>query len=185
VAAYRAQWSSGISAVWRGLSWKQYKDITNRTFDCPMSSYLEACRAAVVWARFYSIEVPVDTLPAGVLQFIGQQLLDHSPFNTRKDNLELVRSSLGSARRAVQGDFLQSARALIAHAFRYTFEEIDGWDAETFYLRYAQAEMATGRSINPVDTSEKPKPGERPQRKKRELTDGQKEVLERMKNIHR
>jgi hypothetical protein len=42
---------------------------------------------------------------------------------------------------------------LIAGTFRYSFEDIESWDAEVFFKRLAAAEFLVNRTLEPADPS--------------------------------
>jgi hypothetical protein len=91
---------------------------------------------------------PADLALAGTMHWLGYYLIDQSPF---QGTPELITKFSGMARQAFQGSFLESARALIAGTFRYTFEDIDSWDQETFFLRLAGAEFLVGKHLDPSE----------------------------------
>lgn len=177
---YLARWKSGVSVVWRGLTWAEYRQYTQRlTFESPMEVYIDLYRALLV-------EGPdITEAPAGVVDFIARSMLETNPFS---GEYQYVKHAL-DARRNVQ-DWLAHAKALVAGVFRYTFEEIDSWDADTFFDRVAKAEFLAGKRLDPEDPQViaaaaetakapgHPKPGPR---QKKPLTQAQQLVLDRVR----
>ena len=75
-------------------------------------------------------------------------LLDSNPFNGEYKD---VKRALDMKRVELKSSWLNSAKSIIAGIFRYTFEEIESWDAEMFFERLAYAEFVCGRKLEPGD----------------------------------
>jgi hypothetical protein len=177
--AFSAYWPSGQAVRWRTLSWKefdQFRRLQQANPDSSMKVYLALYRAVV-------LEGPhSEDVTAGIVDYIGEFCLEQNPFNGRYEDLvsalEIKRASLG---------YLGHARALVAGLFRYTFEEIDSWDADTFFERLTQAEFLAGRKIDPEDPNPAPIPekasGKTPPTPppKKALTAAQQLTLERVR----
>ncbi len=174
---YIAAWKSGSGVRWRGLSWGEYRRFSERlAIESPIGVYIDLYRAVL-------IEGPmVEDAPAGIVEFVAKTMLETNPFNGQyKDIAHALQ-----AKRSAQ-NYLDHAKALVAGLFRYTFEEIDTWDADTFFDRVAKAEFLAGRPIDPIDPEEAAREAQAartsqarpPQVPKKPLTDAQKLVLQR------
>lgn len=177
---YVAGWKSGVAVSWRAITWAEYRQFTqSMTHKLPMEVYIDLYRAVL-------LEGPdITEAPAGVVEFVGKAMLARNPFGGQFDDIkhavDLKRNSQ---------DFLENAKTLIAGLFRYTFEEIDQWDADTFFDRYAKAEFLSGKQLDPVKmptpeelaaaAAAKKRPKERPKPPKKEMTEGQKLAWERV-----
>lgn len=173
---YIAAWKSSTAVRWRGLSWSEYRRFTEQmTIDRPMEVYLDLYRAVLLEGP------PAELATAGVVSFIGRSMLETNPFGGRYDDI----AHALTVKRNTQ-TYLDNARALVAGIFRYTFEEIDTWDADIFFDRVAKAEFLAGKTIEPIDPKEVAKQKEaaktppKPQRPKKQLTPGQQVALERV-----
>jgi hypothetical protein len=91
----------------------------------------------------------------------------------------------------LKSSWLNSAKSIIAGIFRYTFEEIEQWDAEMFFERLASAEFVSGRKLEPGDPDklDAQHPGKKPghpegppKPAKRELSPAQQKVVNRVVN---
>jgi hypothetical protein len=140
-----------------------------------MEVYIDLYRALV-------IEGPsAEFIKAGPVEFIGKSMLELNPFNGHypdvKRVLEVKRAELGNS-------YLEGCKAILASLFHYTFEEIDTWDAETFFERVAKAEFVVNKPIEPQDPTpvvdkNKGAAPKAPPRPKRQLTPAQEMVMER------
>jgi hypothetical protein len=150
VTRYQAIWPDGYRVVWRNLTWAEYRGfpLASRLKN-PMDLYMGIYRVC-------RIEGPLpEVVPAGIVDWIGRQQTQGNPFSGQYADIS---RSLELARGIVQGNYLLSAKALIAAAFHYKPEEIDAWDADTFFVRLSQAELVLGRQLNPADPNAKAKP---------------------------
>lgn len=132
--------------------------------------------------RALLIEGPsVEEAPAGIVEYVSKSMLETNPFGGKYED---VKHALNAKRQSQ--DYLENAKALIAGLFRYTFEEIDTWDVDTFFDRLAKAEFLSGKKLEPEDPNKaeaeaKQPPGQQP-RKKKPMTEGQKLSWERVQN---
>ena len=175
---YIAAWKSGVTIRWRGLSWSEFRKFTQQmTIYSPLEVYIDLYRALL-------LDGPdVLDAPAGVVEYVGRTMLETNPFNGEYPN---VKHAL-EAKRASQS-YLDVARAVVAGIFRYTFEEIDTWDADTFFDRVAKAELIAGKPIEPEDPvaaaeaeqAAKDPNRPKPRRPKKQMTDAQKLSWERV-----
>jgi len=77
-----------------------------------------------------------------------QSIAGLDPFNGEYKD---VKRALDMKRVELKSSWLNSAKSIIAGIFRYTFEEIESWDAEMFFERLAYAEFVCGRKLEPGD----------------------------------
>jgi hypothetical protein len=98
---------------------------------------------------------PEDIVPAGVVAWVGKQAIDLNPFS---GGLKPLQTAIENARARLAASYLENARALVAGTFRYSFEEIDTWTAEVFFLRLAAAEFLVGNRMDPQDPQTAPAP---------------------------
>lgn len=122
-----------------------------------------------------------DFVPAGIPVYICEQQMINNPFS---GNFQDISAAMNMARRVVHGDFLLSAKAMIASSLHYKIEDMGDWDPTTFFVRLAQAEIVSGRSFDPVD----PKAIQANIKKapnKREFTPVQQKAIERIKERNR
>lgn len=155
-----ATWPSSTCVEWRGLTWAEYRRIQD-SGGSDYSKWLEVYRLCVtaVQAR-RNVGPEPDKVGYGIIRWIGRHQLENNPFSGQ---LNTIQKSLQTGRARVQNSYLQQARAIVAAVFRCSFEEIDSWDAETFFDRVAQAEAVLSRPIEPVDPNVKSvKPGRPP-----------------------
>lgn len=184
MAQFYAQWQDGFEAIWRNLTWAEYKQYKDKFEN---SQFLEPMNLALEVYRLVLVEGPDPaTVPAGIPAYVLKHQMLNNPFSGRYDD---VANALVLSRKAVTGSYLESAKGMIAHALHYKPEEIDQWGPDKFFLRLAQAEIALGRTFDPVDPNAKKKKRgqaakddpEVQQILKKELTPAQKIALERTK----
>jgi hypothetical protein len=176
VQAFQAQWESGRVAKWRSLTWAEYKQFEHQlTYDCPASVHCDVYRAVLIEGPSLDEGPELYRAPAGLVEFVARSLLDNNPFNGQYQD---VKRAVDMKRQERRQDYLQTCKAVIAGIFRYTFEEMDKWDAEKFFEMVAAAEFVSGRKLEPGDP-EAPKGGKR-QAQKRPLTEGQRQVIDRV-----
>lgn len=143
---YVARWRDGFEVVWRNLTWGEYRGFRQRYEQSPFQEPMDVALAIYETVR---VEGPDPKfVPAGIPGYICKQQMLNNPFSGR---FEDVAPAMEMARRIVTGDYLLSAKALIAATLNYRPEEIDSWDPNTFFLRLAQTEIANGRTFDPVD----------------------------------
>ena len=176
MTAFVAQWPSGRWVKFRSLTWAEYREFEPRLRNPDLAAgvFLD------IYRRVFLSGEDWRTATAGMVEYVGRVLTAQNPFNGRYTD---VARALELKRVEFKQDYLQAAKAVIASIFRYSFEEIDRWDPETFFERLAQAEYITGRKIEPVDPNKKKKtkPGEeKPQRHSKPLSDAQRMVLDRV-----
>jgi len=183
-----ARWSSGRKVKWRSLQWAEFKKFDRQLgYDCPASVYCDVYRAVLLEGPPLDGD-PVYQAPAGLVEWIARSLLDSNPFNGEYKD---VKRALDMKRVELKSSWLNSAKSIIAGIFRYTFEEIEEWDAEMFYERLACAEFVCGRKLEPgdPDKSDAQHPGKKtgppegpPKPAKRELSPAQQKVVNRVVN---
>lgn len=183
-----ARWPSGRKVKWRSLTWAEFKKFDRQLdYDCPASVYCDVYRAVVLDGPPLDGD-PVYQAPAGLVEWIARALLDSNPFNGEYKD---VKRALEMKRVELKSSWLNSAKSIIAGIFRYTFEEIEQWDAEMFFERLASAEFVSGRKLEPGDPDkldaqhhgEKPgHPEGPPKPAKRELSPAQQKVVNRVVN---
>ena len=183
-----ARWPSGRKVKWRSLTWAEFKKFDRQLdYDCPASVYCDVYRAVLLDGPPLDGN-PVYQAPAGLVEWIARALLDSNPFNGEYKD---VKRALDMKRVELKSSWLNSAKSIIAGIFRYTFEEIETWDAEMFFERLAYAEFVCGRKLEPGDP-DKPDvqhPGKKtghpegpPKPAKRELSPAQQKVVNRVVN---
>ena len=176
---YIAAWKSGIALRWRSLTWSEYRQFKQQlTYSSPVEVYIDLYRAVL-------LEGPdVVDAPAGIVDFVGRSMLETNPFGGEYADI----AHALAAKRSVMS-YLDTARALVAGLFHYSFEDIDTWDADTFFMRVAQAEFLAGRPLDPEDpaaaaaeaeAAKDPTKRRAPRRQKKELTRAQQMVLDRV-----
>ena len=177
---YIAAWKSGVAVRWRSLTWSEYRQFKQQlTYSSPVEVYIDLYRAVL-------LEGPdVVDAAAGIVDFVGRSMLETNPFGG--EYLDIAHALI--VKRASQ-TYLDTARALVAGLFHYSFEEIDTWDADIFFLRVAQAEFLAGRALDPEDPAiaiaeaeaakDPTKKRRPPQRPKKDLTRAQQMVLDRV-----
>jgi hypothetical protein len=139
---YQAQWADGTVVRWRALSWVEYRRFQHRV------SALDATTVCDIYTTCVIQGPPPERVPAGVAQFICEQLLEGNPFG---GDAKLLKQAVSQARQQLQNSYFLQARALIMRAFHCSFEDIDKWDASLFFERLAMAEMIVGVNVEPVD----------------------------------
>ena len=150
MSQFYAKWQDGFEVVWRNLSWSEYKQFQSRFDNSP---FIEPIGIALDIYKLVLIEGPDPAfVPAGIPAYICKHQMLNNPFSGRYED---VATALELSRRAVTGDYLQSAKALIASALHYRLEEIDQWDPNKFFIRLAQTEIALGRPFDPVNPKKK------------------------------
>jgi hypothetical protein len=169
-----ARWPSGRKVKWRSLTWAEFKKFDRQLdYDCPASVYCDVYRAVVLDGPPLDGD-PVYQAPAGLVEWIARALLDSNPFNGEYKD---VKRALEMKRIELKSSWLNSAKSIIAGIFRYTFEEIEQWDAEMFFERLASAEFVSGRKLEPGDPDKLDA-----QHAKRELSPAQQKVVNRVVN---
>jgi hypothetical protein len=173
---------------WRSLTWAEFKKFDRQLdYDCPASVYCDVYRAVVLDGPPLDGD-PVYQAPAGLVEWIARALLDSNPFNGEYKD---VKRALEMKRVELKSSWLNSAKSIIAGIFRYTFEEIEQWDAEMFFERLASAEFVSGRKLEPGDPDklDAQHPGKKPghpegppKPAKRELSPAQQKVVNRVVN---
>jgi hypothetical protein len=173
---------------WRSLTWAEFKKFDRQLdYDCPASVYCDVYRAVVLDGPALDGD-PVYQAPAGLVEWIARALLDSNPFNGEYKD---VKRALEMKRIELKSSWLNSAKSIIAGIFRYTFEEIEQWDAEMFFERLASAEFVSGRKLEPGDPDklDAQHPGKKPghpegppKPAKRELSPAQQKVVNRVVN---
>lgn len=146
MSQYNAVWRDGFQVVWRNLTWSEYRGFRAAYESSPFQEPMDV--ALDIYKTVYLKGPDPKYVPAGIPAFICKQQMVNSPFSGM---FEDVSSALEKARRLVTGDYLLSAKAIIASTLNYRPEEIDQWDANMFFLRMAQAEIASGRTFDPVN----------------------------------
>ena len=188
MTVFFARWLSGRAVKFRSLTWAEFKKFDRQLqYDCPASVYCDVYRAVLLDGPPLDGD-PVYQAPAGLVEWIARALLDSNPFNGEYKD---VKRALDMKRVELKSSWLNSAKSIIAGIFRYTFEEIEPWDAEMFFERLAYAEFVCGRKLEPGDP-DKPdaqhpgkKPGHPegpPKPAKRELNPAQQKVVNRVIN---
>lgn len=178
MSQYIAQWRDGFQVVWRNLTWKEYREFKSRYENSPFSEPMDV--ALDIYRTVYIKGPDPKFVPAGIPGFICKQQMQSNPFSGR---FEDIAPAIQIARNVVTSDYLLSAKALVASILNYKPEEIDNWDPNTFFLRLAQAEVASGRTFDPVDpkASKDIKGNPAPQKIKRNLSPTQKLAIDRTK----
>src|ERR1035438_2269219 len=160
---YDATWPGGTRVRFRTLTWKEFQHFSTLPLSKP------ARNLAVYQACLLSGPSP-DQVPAGVVAWIGCEQIDQSPFGSKfkilNQYLQLGRNWLGSS-------YIHQAQALVAGTLHYTPEGGGGRDAETFFKRWAAAELLVGKRLEPADPAKTEKERkedafERPPRERRE-----------------
>ena len=178
MSKYIATWPSGFTVMWRNLTWVEYRRF-HAAFE--MSPFVEPMKLALEIYKTVYIDGPdVNSVPAGIPAFICKQQMINNPFGGSFADLS---QAIGLARQAVNGDYLLLAKGIIASTLHYKIEEIDQWDPNTFFIRLAQAEVATGRTINPVNPSIQQ--SQQAQKAKRPLSSTQQKAADRTKERDR
>lgn len=145
MSQYIARWGEYVVA-WRNLTYGEYRKFKPRYESSPFQEPMEIALDIYSLVR---IEGPTPQfISAGILSFICKQQMLNNPFSGKYEDIE---TAIDMARRVVTGDYLLSAKALIAATLNYKPEEIDSWDANTFFIRLAQTEVANGRTFDPVN----------------------------------
>lgn len=149
-----ARWPSGRFVHWRSLSFSEFRGFQQRLErgEPAASVYLDA------YALAYVEGAPVEGDPllvatGGMVLFVGEALIARNPFT---GSTALVEEALAQKRQEVGSNYLLACRGILAALFHYSFEEIDTWDAATFFERVAQAEIVSGKPLD-VAGPEKPK----------------------------
>lgn len=173
---FAAIWADGIQVTWRALSWSEYRKFRERMLRAPMGASLDIYQTVVVDGP------ELDQLPAGIARFIADHVLVQNPFSGRYKD---VKRSLDLARQKQADTFLISAKALVCHMLHYKVEEIEAWDADTFFERLAMAEFIAGKRLETSDPEAKPDPTKKPKRPKKALTGSQALALDRVRDARR
>ena len=157
--AYRATWWIGdepVTFIWRSLNWKEYRQV---------SGLLDYAKYAAVYRIVLIAGPAIEHVPAGIMQWIGRYELDNNPFSGELKPIQLQRQRSEEW----AGGYLNAARGIVSWAFNYKFEEIDTWDAPTFFNRLAQAEYVFqkylfGKPFLPEDPNAPKPPEKKPQK---------------------
>jgi hypothetical protein len=179
--AFFATWPSGRKAKWRSLTWAEYKRFEHQlTYDSPACVYADVYGTVLIEGPPLDGD-PVFQAPAGLVEWIAKAMLNN-PFS---GEYERLKPALDMKRAELSASYLESAKAIVAGIFRYTFEEIEQWDAEMFFERLAAAEFVSGRKLEPGDPRKRQKkPGPNDPKKerlpKKELTLAQQRVIDRV-----
>ena len=152
---YEATWPSGTTVRWRTPTWKEFQSLYRSADPRPVRNlkFYELC---------YIAGPSVEKVPAGIVAWLGVNMLDKSPFTGQ---LSGIQEYVQLSRSWFQASYLENAKALIAGTFRYTFEEIEDWDAEIFFKRLAAAEFLVNKNLDPADP--------RTTKQQQQLTDSQ------------
>ena len=170
---FSAQWASGRYAKWRSLTWAEFRQFEARLrYESPMQVYVDLYRAVVIQGPPLEGD-PIFQAPAGLVEFVAHSMLDSNPFGGEYTS---VKNAMEQKRTELKQNFLSASKAIIAGIFRYTFEEIEQWDAEMFFERLAAAEFVSGRKVEPGNPNRKGRRG--PQKK--DLTAAQEQVVQRV-----
>lgn len=146
MAQFVAQWQDGLTVSWRNLTKGEYHKF-KELYD--NSLFVEPMQMCVALYNTVKIDGPDSRyVPAGIPAFITKHQLLNNPFS---GTYEDIAPALEMARKAVTGDYLKAATAIIAATLNYKPEEIEQWDPNLFFIRLAQAEMALGRPFDPTD----------------------------------
>lgn len=151
--AYRASWPSGVCVIWRSLTWKEYRALSS----LPVG---DQARYIAVYRQVLIAGPPAEKVPAGIAVWIGRYELENNPFSGNLKPIQVQRKKSA----AWGQSYLNASRAIVAWAFGYKFEELDEWDANTFFNRLAQAEYIFGKPFDPQDPNA---PVEEPKKKGR------------------
>lgn len=145
----------GTKVHWRALTWGEYRKLsTLKIENGPAIWYLYDAVAGLCVIDF---ECPIadeyDDLPAGVIEAIGETILEQTGFIPTKD---LVQRQIDSARGRIQKDYYHTAVAYICTAFNYKPKEVDDFTIEEFMDHLAMAEVALGADISiPEESKDK------------------------------
>ncbi len=176
---YVAVWPSGHYLKWRGLTMREHRRFLRR---------LEFESEMAVFCDLYDLvkdedeSLPLSQVTAGVVDFLGNFLLRASAFADDTKGLDVVKAALMRQRQLLRSNYFESCKVIIAGIFRYTFEEIEQWDEDTFFARLAAAELLSGEDLSPKPLEEPRKPGDPkklPPRPKKPLNSTQARALER------
>lgn len=146
MSQYVAEWRDGFQVVWRNLTWKEYQSFKTRYESSPFAEPMDV--ALDIYRTVYIKGPDPKFAPAGIPGFICKQQMANNPFSGRYED---IAPAVEIARRVVTGDYMMCAKAIIAATLNYRPEEIDTWDPTTFFLRLAQAEIANGRTFDPIN----------------------------------
>jgi len=122
---------------------------------------------------------PIDRVPAGVVDFLGRTLLRNNPFS---GDAKLIAKTLTKHRASLQTDYFEQAKAVIVGLFRFTFDELENLDEDTFFDLLAKAELLSGEQFDPTPVGNKTvqkSTDPPPQRPKKPLTETQTRALDR------
>jgi hypothetical protein len=144
-AQYQASWASGQTVQFRLLSWKEFRYVTSIDITA-------AERNLWIYERVRLRGPEIEDVPAGIVAWLGQYLVDQSPFS---ETVETVKKFRYLALQWFESSYLEQARALIAGTFHIPFDEIEEWDHETFFQRLVAAEMLVGKRMDPVTAEER------------------------------
>lgn len=180
MSKYIAQWGDGFKVIWRNLTWAEYRSFKQRYDQSPFAEPMDV--ALDIYKLVHTTGPDPKFVPAGIPGYICRQQMQNNPYSGRYED---IAPAVKLARQVVTSNYLLSAKAMIASALNYRPEEIDNWDPNTFFIRLAQAEIATGRNFDPVDPKA-PAQLESPTKStKRPLTTAQQKALKRTKDVGR
>lgn len=178
MAHFEAQWGDGYRVRWRNLTKIEYTRF-KRAFDSSRFSEPMAV-ANELYATVLQDGPDPRYVSAGISAYIAKHELLNNPFSGRYED---IAPAIEMARRVVTGDYLLAASAIISATLNYKPEEIEQWDPNTFFIRLAQAEIANGRTFDPVDPRIKKDAKGNPQKKiKKPLTTAQEKVIARTRD---
>lgn len=159
MTCYEGAWSSGVTVRWRALTLGEFQQFRSRL--------LAGVPRAVVFLDLYRelvLDGPVpEALPAGILLWLGEWVMEKSPFSCQR---QLVEQTLEEKRAEVRNSYLLSVQAILAGVFRCRFEEMGAWDADRFFQRVAQAELVLGRPLGVEDPEDPKKEQEKKMRRR-------------------
>jgi len=148
---YQATWPDGYTVKWRNLTWAEYRRIepsylgASSRFSYPMGAYLDVYKLVM-------LDGPLPQfVPAGIVAYVAIQQLSTNPFNGTYDD---IKGQLYLSRQRLESSYLETAKCLIAAAFKYRFEEMEDWDPITFFDMLARAEKVLGRLAEPNNPNE-------------------------------
>ncbi len=173
MSQYVATWRSGFQVIWRNLTWIEYRQFKQRYEQSPFEEPMDI--ALDIYSLVYLKGPDPKFAPAGIPSFICKQQMVNNPFSGLYTD---IAPAVEMSRRLVTGDYLLSAKAIIAATLNYKPEEIDNWEPNIFFLRLAQAEVANGRTFDPVDPRAIKDPNNIPKRKKN-LSPSQQKAFDR------
>jgi hypothetical protein len=176
VSNYVARWGDGFQVIWRNLTWAEYRSFKPRYDQSPFEEPMDV--ALDIYKLVHTSGPDPNYVPAGIPSYICKQQMQNNPYS---GHYEDISPAVKMARQIVTSNYLLSAKAMISATLNYRPEEIDNWDPNTFFIRLAQAEVATGRNFDPVDPKAPPALDSPIQPTKKPLTTAQQKALKRTK----